>query len=209
MSGGGATPVWYVAYGSNLFHERFSCYLTGGRPEGGARTYSGCRDRRPAKATGPVVLNGGIYFALTSLTWGGGMAFYDPELPGTAAARAYLVTRQQFCDVISQEMRRDVGDAPDLDEVFSKGRQALGPGRYETVLKVGERDGHPMLTFTSPGGAGAASLNAPSAPYLTMLGNGLREAHGWTSGRAAAYLSRRPGAHGRWTPEEIEDLLGA
>ncbi len=36
--------VWYVAYGSNLSLERFTAYLQGGRPAGGARKYPGCRD---------------------------------------------------------------------------------------------------------------------------------------------------------------------
>lgn len=202
-------PVWYVAYGSNLFRDRLACYLSGGRPAGGARHYTGCRDRRPARAERSVTVPGGIYFALTSLTWGGGMAFYDPELPGRAAARAYLLSRQQFCDVMAQEMRREVGDDPDLSEVMRKGRQRLGPGRYETVLKVGERGGHPMLTFTSPGTVAGAELNAPTVPYLTTLGNGLREAHGWTPVRAASYLSACPGARERWTAPEIVALLKA
>ncbi|MFC5748019.1 histone deacetylase [Actinomadura rugatobispora] len=204
----GEAAVWYVAYGSNLYQERFSCYLAGGRPAGGARTYTGCRDTRPARASRAVELPGGIYFALTSLTWGGGMAFYDRGLPGRAAARAYLLTRQQFCDVVAQEMRREVGEDPDLSEVLRTGRQTLGPGRYETLIRVGERDGHPMLTFTSPDGAARAELNAPTAPYLTMLGNGLREAHGWTAGRAAAYLCARPGAARAWTVADITALLG-
>lgn len=143
-------PLWYVAYGSNLFRERFACYLSGGRPRGGARHHTGCRDPRPARAEQSITVPGGIYFAHTSLTWGGGMAFYDPDLPGRAAARAYLLTRRQFCDVLSQEMRRDTGTDHDLSEAVAHGRQRIGPGRYETVLKVGERAGRPMLTFTSP-----------------------------------------------------------
>ncbi|WP_216858781.1 hypothetical protein [Actinomadura verrucosospora] len=30
------SSLWYVAYGSNLFRARFACYLSGGRPDGGA-----------------------------------------------------------------------------------------------------------------------------------------------------------------------------
>ncbi|MBT2211528.1 MULTISPECIES: histone deacetylase [Actinomadura] len=200
-------PVWYVAYGSNLFRERFRCYLSGGRPSGGARHYPGCRDPRPARAAAPVTLPGGIYFASTSPTWGGGMAFYDPGLPGRAAARAYLLSRRQFCDVVSQEMWRDTGVDVDLTEAVRTGRQRLGPGRYETVLRVGERAGHPMLTFTAPAPHGPAELNAPAAAYLGMLGNGLREAHGWTAARAASYLCGRPGAAGTWRPEKVAALI--
>ncbi|MFB4295539.1 histone deacetylase [Actinomadura sp. NTSP31] len=201
------SSLWYVAYGSNLFHERFACYLSGGRPAGGARRYTGCRDPRPPRAELSVTVPGGIYFALTSQVWGGGMAFYDPALPGRAAARAYLLTRRQFCDVMSQEMRRDVGTDHDLSEAVAHGRQRVGPGRYETIVRVGERGGHPMLTFTAPQPASAAELNAPSAPYLTMLGHGLHEAHGWAPARAAGYLAARPGARGAWTPRRIAALL--
>jgi hypothetical protein len=201
-------PVWYVAYGSNLYRERFSCYLAGGRPEGGARTYAGCRDASPARAEHPVMLPGGIYFAHRSPTWGGGIAFYDPELPGRAAARAYLLTRQQFGDVLVQEMHREVGEDLDLTPALTGGLQTLGPGRYETVIKVGEHEGRPMLTFTSPHGAGPADLNAPTASYLTMLGHGLRESHGWTAARAASYLGARPGAREQWSVPQISALLG-
>ncbi|HEX2314452.1 MAG TPA: histone deacetylase [Thermomonospora sp.] len=199
--------VWYVAYGSNLASERFGCYLRGGRPTGGARHYTGCRDAAPPLAERTLTLSGGIYFALTSLTWGGGMAFYDPELPSRTAARAYLLTPGQFADVVSQEMRRDVGVDLDLSEAAETGRQRIGPGRYETIVKVGESGGHPMLTFTAPHGAHAAELNAPSAPYLTMLGRGLRESHGWTAGRAASYLAACPGARQGWTPSAVRALL--
>ncbi|MQY09505.1 histone deacetylase [Actinomadura macrotermitis] len=199
--------LWYVAYGSNLYRERFACYLAGGVPAGGARNYPGCRDATPARAEQAVTLPGGIYFAHESRTWGGGMAFYDPELPGRAVARAYLLTLQQFGDVVAQEMRRDVGEEHDLAEAIATGRQRLGPGRYETVLKVGERGGHPMLTFTAPHGAAGAPLNAPTAPYLAMLGHGLREAHGWDAARAARYLTARPGACDAWTEPAVEALL--
>lgn len=199
--------MWYVAYGSNLASQRFGCYLAGGRPPGGARTYTGCRDRSPARADRPVRLPGGIYFALTSRVWGGGMAFYDPNLPGETAARAYLLSRSQFADVLAQEMHREVGGDLPLSEVLATGRQRIGPGRYETVVKVGEADGHPMLTFTTPDGLARAELNAPSAAYLAMLGRGLRESHGWTAERSAEYLTARPGAHGHWSARQIAALI--
>ncbi|MFF5263004.1 hypothetical protein ACFY4C_29095 [Actinomadura viridis] len=34
----GEAAIWYVAYGSNLFRERFACYLSGGG-QGAARTH--------------------------------------------------------------------------------------------------------------------------------------------------------------------------
>ncbi|MGQ4514658.1 histone deacetylase [Streptomyces sp. DW26H14] len=60
---------------------RFRCYLAGGRPEGAARTYPGCRDPRPPAASALLRLSGALYFAAESEVWTGGMAFYDPDAP--------------------------------------------------------------------------------------------------------------------------------
>src|SRR5215813_6304541 len=155
--------VWYVSYGSNLCADRFACYLGGGAPVGASRAHPGCADPTPPRRSMPVWLPGGIYFALTSTLWGGGIAFYDPTLPGTVAARAYLISAAQFGDVMAQEMHRSPGSAFDLAGVLAAGRLQLGPGRYETVLCVGERDGHPLLTFTAPWSAADIVHTAPSA----------------------------------------------
>lgn len=195
--------VWYVSYGSNMNASRFGCYLAGGTPEGGSRAYPGCRDPRVAAATRGHSLPGGIYFATESQVWGGGRAFYDPALPGTAPARAYLITSGQFADIVAQEMYREPGDDLDLAVVLATGRTRLGPGRYETLLHTGDLDGYPVLTFTAPWTAADVAPLAPSTAYLAMLASGLCDAHGWTLARAADYLAGRPGAQPTWTPHTL------
>ena len=73
------------------------------------------------------------------------MAFFDPEGAGSVACRAYLVTAEQFADVAAQEMRLEPGGEfaqalasvlPDVGELHR-----MGPGRYETVVRVDTRDG--------------------------------------------------------------------
>jgi hypothetical protein len=200
--------VWYVSYGSNMNAARFGCYLAGGTPEGALRGFPGCRDRQlPREARGHE-LPGGIYFATESPVWGGGRAFYDPALPGTAPARAYLITAGQFSDVAAQEMYREPGEDLDLAAVLATGRVQLGPGRYETLLHTGDLDGHPVLTFTAPWSAADVDPVAPSANYLRMLAGGLCDAHGWDVTRAATYLAGRPGATGAWTADGITEVLG-
>src|SRR5919199_4224160 len=142
--------VWYVSYGSNMCADRLACYLAGGVPTGASRGYAGCRDRRAPQRTTHYELAGGVYFATESAVWGGGRAFYDPQLPGTAAARAYLITCGQFADIASQEMYGAIGTDIDLTAVLATGRVELGPGRYETVLYLGDLSGYPLLTFTAP-----------------------------------------------------------
>jgi len=201
--------VWYAAYGSNLALGRFRCYLSGGRPLGGAREYAGCRDPRPPERMLSLHVEGGLVFAGQSGVWGGGMAFYDATAPGWAACRAYLLTTDQFVDVVAQEMRRPPGGefarnlAGVLPEVGSV--HTLGPGRYETVLRLGEREGVPMFTVTHDDVAGL-ELAAPTAPYLRWIAAGLHDAHGWDSARIGGYLAAAPGARGVWTEDEIAAL---
>ncbi|MET8232912.1 histone deacetylase [Micromonospora sp. NPDC005298] len=207
--------VWYVAYGSNMHAARLAWYIGGGCPPGGRRTYPGCRDPRPPSRTLPVSLPGGIYFAGESLAWTGGMAFYDPQLPGVAAARAYLVTVEQFTDIAVQEMYRPTGDTADLvpatgaaiDAAVADGRATLGPGRYETLVCPGSRDGVPMLTFTAPVPASAVRCRPPAPIYLGMIARGLRESHGWSAGRIVDYLARRPGIADGWSPDAVTALV--
>jgi hypothetical protein len=151
------------------------------------------------------MLPGGIYFALESVAWTGGMAFYDRDLPGLAAARAYLLTLDQFADIAAQEMYRappGVGEET-LFEAISAGRIMLGDGRYETLVCPATLDDIPVLTFTAPWRSVDVSLNRPSRRYIAMIASGLHESHGWDSGQVTNYLSGRPGISGVW---DVADL---
>ncbi|WP_329179164.1 histone deacetylase [Streptomyces decoyicus] len=215
------TPVdrlWYAAYGSNMHLDRLTCYLAGGRPHGGLRTYPGCRDpRRPVRTT-PVMLPGLLYFATESQVWTGGRAFYDPgpapagdgpSRPGAheLPAHAYLLTLSQFSDIAAQEMYREPGGDLDLTEALTHGRARIGPGRYETLVCAGLLDGYPVLTFTAPWSSQNVTVNPPSAAYLRHIAAGIVASHGWSALRAATYLAGCPGAEGHWTAAAIAALL--
>lgn len=197
--------VWYVSYGSNMCLGRLHYYLRGGRPPGASRGYVGCRDAADPRASMPVTLPGRVYFALESPTWSGGLALYDPSAPGEAVARAYLVTAAQFADIAAQEMRRAPGTDLDLTEVLASGRCRIGPGRYETLVRVDERDGVPLLTFTAPWRLSDVPGNRPAPAYVRQLARGVAETTGWDDAAVAAYLSSCPGA-GTWTPDEVAAL---
>lgn len=185
-------PVWYVSYGSNMCAARLACYLEGGVPPGGTRRNPGARDPRPPKRARPVDLPGTAYFAGESAQWGGGVLFYDHLTPGMTAARAFLLTAGQLCDVAAQEMYRDITGHPlvDIDVTrLTGGRHQFGGGVYETLVEVGRDDGVPLLTFTSPHGATDVEHNRPSAAYLAMVAEGLRESRGWDDDRIAAYFA--------------------
>ncbi len=201
--------IWYVAYGSNLAMARFRCYLSGGRPAGGSREYPGCRDPSDPVRTLAIEVPGRLVFAARSRVWGGGMAFFDGARPGVAACRAHLITTQQFADVAAQELRRPPGGEfaidlagllPDVESMVT-----TGPGRYETVVRLGERDGVAMFTITHHD-VDSLPLAAPTAPYLRWISIGLRESHGYDAARIARYLVDAPGIRGAWTEAEIREL---
>ncbi|MFC3997468.1 histone deacetylase [Nocardiopsis sediminis] len=199
--------VWYASYGANMSADRFACYVAGGVPPGGKRANPGCRDRTPPRERRALWLAGGVHFAFTSRMWGGGLALYDPALPGATPACAYLVTAEQFTDIAAQEMYKAPGADHDLAEVLRTGRIVLGAGRYETLLHRGDLDGHPILTFTSHAPSTEVQATSPSARYLGTIGSGLRATHGWSAQRTGAYLASRPGTSGTWTGEEVAALL--
>ncbi|GAA1522096.1 histone deacetylase [Kribbella lupini] len=201
--------TWYVAYGSNLAGDRFRCYLAGGQPAGGRRIYPGCRDPREPRRVAAVEVPGGLIFSGESAAWGGGRAFYDLAAPGVVAGRAYLVTVEQLGDVAAQEMYREPGSAfaEDLAEALDEVDQVrvMGPGRYETIARLGERDGVPMFTVTD---VNAADLepSAPSAAYLRWIATGLHEAHGWDPAQIADYLSEARGVAGAWDKDALRGI---
>jgi hypothetical protein len=185
--------IWYVAYGSNLSRERFCYYLRGGRPDGVERDYPGCRDTSDELDSFGLLISGGVYFAGRSSGWRAGMAFYDANVAGEVAARAYLITTEQFVDVLAQETRRSPGMTLDLGPVFRGERYSNGVGGYSILVRVGERHGLPLVTFTRDRRS-VSTLVAPSVLYLATMATGLREAHGWSRSQIDRYLSALHGS---------------
>ncbi|MBD0324014.1 MAG: hypothetical protein ICV72_11605 [Aldersonia sp.] len=155
---------------------RLACYLEGGCPPGGRHVHPGARDASSPARTIPLTLPGSVFFAGTSRVWGGGRAFYDPEVPGPTPARGYLLTREQFEDVHGQE-------AP----------------VYDRQLELGVLDGLPMYTFTSTHGRSEVALARPASNYLRTIGDGIAEAHGWDRARIDGYLAGLAGTAVRVT----------
>jgi hypothetical protein len=180
--------VWYAAYGSNLSRDRFDFYLRGGRPPGATHDYPGSRDTSVPADDRPWEIAPELGFGGTSKTWGGGVAFVDPDSTGGAKARLYLITLEQFADVVAQENWL----APGSVAVADVGAEVhLGVDRmYGLVVPLGELDGYPVATFTQHRGAVAA---APSIAYLGHIARGLREAHGMSDDEIVAYLVTKPG----------------
>jgi hypothetical protein len=189
--------VWYASYGSNLSAERFGCYIVGGTPRRATRPCRGARDTTPPRQDRPLTVPYRLYFAGTSKTWGGAPSFIDiVESPATQArVRAYLITWDQFEDVVAQENGRGVTSPidPALGDLAVGRSHPLGLGRYENLLCVGRDGDAPVLTFTSPKTMAQAELGAPAPEYLRTMIDGLRESHKMRDDEITAYLGAAPG----------------
>ena len=201
--------LWYAAYGSNMASDRFLCYLAGGCPPGATRTYPGARDRTCPKETRPVRLDGSVYFAWTSPTWGGGIAFFDPDAPGQSIGVAYRLTLGQFSDVAAQEMHREPGSDLQLDDLWHRGSHVLGPGRYESLHVVGNLDDLPVVTFTASWESDDVDYTPPVAAYLATMARGIAEVHGWGADEIVDYLLTRPGLGQAWHEAALRSVVAA
>ncbi len=192
--------VYYASYGSNLYAARLACYLRGGRPPGANRTYDGARDGTLPSDSVALSLPHRLYFTRFSTVWGGAPAFVDtaPAPEHGALARAYLITWEQFEDVVAQENGRRTAPieiAPtELEEGFSR-RIGPGHGWYEHLLCVGRHAGRPVVTITAPWSLADVEPAAPAPGYLAMLIGGLRESHDLDDSAIIRYLSSAPGCH--------------
>ena len=172
--------VWYAGYGSNLLRSRFDCYIKGGRPEGSTNIYPGCRDKTDPRANRPITLRHEFFFADHSAAWNGAVGFIRPIASNaTTHARMYLVSYDQFNDVVRQENGRDVpGDmiVPLYEQLLHSDRwQIAGLRLYGRLLKMGMQGEYPILTFTATRDDFAVA--PPSEAYIKVIVSGLEETY--------------------------------
>ena len=158
--------VWYACYGSNLSQMRFACYIFGGTCRENGKTYPGSRDRSYWKALETESFGGTLYFGSSSPSWNGkGVAFYDPEGPGSTQMRLYQISRTQLTDVQRQE-----GSSADW---------------YGRTVCLGIKDNMPIYTLTSEK---RHPDHAPDAAYVDLLYKALIQECLYTPREAKRYL---------------------
>jgi len=172
--------VWYASYGSNCDLSRFMFYLEGGTRAGTNGEHRGARDPSPPMDSAPIEFPTQVAFMGKSRRWGGGVAFLEhqrrtPDVPG-ALGRRYLITREQFDDVVAQESHRP-STPIDVDALTPGVVNVVGSGWYDGLLALESVDDMPVVTFTSPTPPEAGPANPPSVDYLTTLAAGLSQIH--------------------------------
>lgn len=184
--------IWYASYGSNLLYNRFMRYIEGGRLEGSSETEQGARDTSPPLKSMAYSIRHELYFAKERSKWGeGGVAFIrnmqNSEI--STHSKAYLVTTEQFEDVVCQENQvRSI--KVDYELLLKQGYLDLLDNWYGRLLLVGFKESLPIVTFTAPLDWSAVEENRPSQAYESVILKGLQEL-GLSRQRALAYLTSR------------------
>lgn len=186
--------------------DRFACYIQGGTPHGGKRNYEGCDDKELPRNTACVWLPYQQYFAGHSPVWNGGAAFLNLKKGGgKTKGKAYLITNEQFEQVVAKESHRDYVVPLDLRLIRKLGWIDVGEGRYDRILYCGDYKGHPLLTCTSP--EEIRPYTRPSPAYLKMIASGLHGAYGMPVEEIVVYLLDKPGVKAHYDAPELHLIV--
>lgn len=204
----GKDYVWYASYGSNLNRDRFLCYIKGGKPAGSEKVEVGCRDQSPPVNEATYIMHYPLYFAKESDRWQQkGVAFIglDKDEKHYTYSTKYLITVEQFMDVVKQE-NNGLNLEIDLEDVMVNGFETFRDSWYGTILHAGEAEGYPIFTFTADWNLDVP-FNKPSDEYLSMIINGLKTTVGLENTEIINYLISKPGIAGNCDRKNIEKLI--
>lgn len=165
MTNNSETHIWYVAYGSNIDDERFARYLNVEKED---PRVSG-HDRRW------IDLAHELYFAGTSKTWGGPVAFLsllrDSTVETTGLAR--LLPPEDLEQIARRENGARIGSRvlpSDLPEIGHWIRLAVPQddvkGKYNALLRLPDVDDRPAVTLTT---LRSLALGAPTDEYRELI----------------------------------------
>jgi hypothetical protein len=207
MMGNQSNYVWYASFGSNLCEERFLCYIKGGKPHGSTRREAGSRDQSFPLKVRPVELNYPLYFSSFSDRWGGGAAFIGTKKDAsqTTLGRMYLITEEQFNDVVKQE-NDGVDFSIDFKKVQQQGSELVQDSLYGNIVYVGDCDDHPIFTFTHRDDIDKRTFTVPSESYLKMLIRGYKEAYSLSDEEIADYLVAKPGVRDHYSKDTLLEI---
>lgn len=201
--------VWYASYGSNLSEKRFHCYIQGGKPSGSNKHHLGCNDKSAPLSSEEIYICSELYFAKRSPKWNnGGVCFIKTEFSKTAQTlgRMYLITKDQFVDVVRQEIGMEQGLDIDFEKAISNGHEVFKPNSwYGRIVCLGlHRDDLPIFTFTSP--QDYIEYTKPDENYLKTIIKGIDETYALTVNEISDYLLDKPGISGNFTKEYLMQI---
>ncbi len=211
--------MYYLSYGSNLDQARFTAYIVGGSVPGSTKTHEGCRDRTLPRKRVHYKFAMRVRFVAFAEWWGGLAACCDDSADESSSHShgvAYLITREQFLDVMRQENSLSLDHPVAIDwEILHKEKRldVLAGHAYGSLRLVGDLETRPVYTFTHCDAFLKRQLQeghkkperTASVAYLNVIARGL-STH-LTREELFDYLKTRDGIAGRWTDEALRRLV--
>jgi len=203
--------IWYASYGSNILEDRFNCYIKGGKPNGSNNLYKGCTDKTLPTESEEIYIKSELYFANKSKSWNGsGVGFIKTDFDEnkTTLGKMYLITREQFIEVVKQETNNNGELNIDFEKAQKSGSLVFREKSwYGNLLYLGEQNGNPIFTFTNERNL-TDKINAPNKEYLSMIISGLKETYNLSDTAIKEYFEGMEGIKGNPIENELEKLIG-
>ncbi len=207
--------VWYASYGSNLLKSRFLCYIRGGTPEGASKNYKGCTDKSEPIDDKPIIIPYKLYFSKRSSVWENkGVSFIKTQKNENAETlgRMYLITRQQFNEIMRQENDKEpINSKINIDfnstiiQVFS----IISVNWYNRIIYLGSEKEYPIFTFTLNLKPEEIKLNPPGDKYLSTIIKGIKETYELSNGEIFEYIHNLDGVKHLIEESRIKALLSS
>jgi len=200
--------IWYASYGSNILEERFLFYILGGKPIGSTKEYIGSKDKTFPIKNEEIYINSELYFAKKSSTWnGGGVCFininFDKQIQ--TLGRMYLITKEQFLDIVRQETGTENSLNFDIKDVMNNGFSIVKERSwYVKIIYLGNQDDYPIFTISS-------EINfdptKPDKNYLKTIIRGLQETYNLNEEEIKDYLITKRGIINNYTSDELLSII--
>lgn len=209
--------VWYAAYGSNLYRNRFYLYLQGGNAEYVNKTYSGCSNKSLPAKEGIYSIPYELYFSQKTEIWENKAVTFVKSMPDyrkKTLCKIYLITKEQFLEINQQENSERVDFKTsniDLDTTrlqrFSLAGNENNYQWYGRIIYLGEREGFPIYTFTAKWDDNDIDYSAPCNNYLTIIIKGLKDSLGLNDKQIYEYLNGKAGIKHNFSEQILRDLI--
>ncbi|MCP4568408.1 MAG: hypothetical protein GY841_12595 [FCB group bacterium] len=181
------------------------------------KVYPGCSDSTLPVKSRFCDIPYEMYFAEKVVFWENMAVSFISDIKNESTythCRMYLITADQFNDVVRQENAGFVDSsslAIDFEELKSNGSICLGPDDknrlYGKVLMIGEDEGFPVITFTSKWSSEDIVFQKPGKRYLKTLMRGLRESETTSRDEILNYFSGLSGIKGFYSRAGLERVI--
>ena len=151
-----------------------------------------------------------MYFAKKSKSWtSGGVGFIKTtkDEKANTYGRMYLITKDQFEEVIKQETNYKNTLSIDYDKAVKEGNYIFREKSwYGNLIYLGDCEKSPIFTFTNEIDLDD-EINPPDTNYVKIIASGIKEKYNLTQEDLEQYFKSKSGITGEDIEEKLNDLF--